>query len=879
MSPARRPTRSLALAVLAACLWLTASPIAGGVAVGAEPAFVAGAARSLVASAHPPLREVLRQPLWQLAAGRLPAGERQRLVAGLVVDDRSTGAPIAVAIELAAPAASPTLDALAAAGARVVNVAARSVEAYVASDRLVSVASVDAVRAIRPIRRRPAARSISPAATLHQSAAWQTAGLTGTGVKVGIIDGGFAGMTSRLGIDVPAAVHAHCYTAVGSFSTSLAACANGETHGTAVAEAIFDMAPGIDLYVADPISSLDEQRAVAWMTGHGVRIVNASFFSGLIFEGPGDGTSPYGDSLYGLVDQAVRAGALWVNAAGNAGDSGWTGPWSDADSNGLLDFAPGVETNTMTLGAGADVTVAIRWADPWGASTNNYNLELYSGSTLVASSTDLQAGAGDPFEVIEYQAPTAGTYGIRIRRVSGAPTSRMQLLVGTSEDVRLAHQVAEGTLPTPADGANPGMLAVGAVNVGRPNEIEPYSSRGPTLDGRAKPDLVAADCAPTTLDNPFCGTSEAAPFVTGAAAQVLQARPTMTPVQLANWLRSHAIPLGSPAPNSTFGAGRLDLGPLPFEAAAGMTFDVPPTGAIAGAPLTGQAVVSLVDAAGLLVAAGPGSAANVSISLEANAAGATLACPGGPTRTAVAGVASFAGCSVDRPGSGYVIRAESAGLPPVSSPPFDILDAGSALPLTLVAGPTTITIGGAAALTARFAAAPVTADRALEIERSLDGVHWSSAGVRGATDATGRLTISAGPTVTGWYRVRFAGAADLAAATSYPVRVVVRQSIALAASVRPTRTIARGTTVAFTSTVRPVDAGIPRATVAYVVYRRVGTAWVVYRRVSVTADTSGRARLAWRFAIRGSWYVRSSAAATTSNGSSGWSAIARYDVR
>ena len=72
---------------------------------------------------------------------------------------------------------------------------------------------------------------------------------------------------------------------------------------------------------------------------------------------------------------------------------------------------------------------------------------------------------------------------------------------------------------------------------------------------------------------------------------------------------------------------------------------------------------------------------------------------------------------------------------------------------------------------------------------------------------------------------------------------------------------------------------MPRATVGYVIYRRVGTSWVVYRRLAVTTDTSGRARLAWRFSLPGSWYVRSSAAATTSNGSSGWSAIARYEVR
>ena len=389
---------------------------------------------------------------------------------------------------------------------------------------------------------------------------------------------------------------------MGTFTTAIADCANGETHGTAVAEAVFDMAPGVDLYVADPISRLDEQRTVAWMIGNGIRVINASFLSGLMFEGPGDGTSPYSDSMYALVDQAVAGGALWVNAAGNAGDSGWTGAWTDGDGDGLLDFAPGVRADSMTLAAGTDVTVAIRWADPWGASANNYDLELYSGSTEVASSTDVQAGSGDPFEVIEYRAPAAGQYDIRIRRVSGAATPRMQLLVGTSANVKLAHQVAAGTLPAPADSANPGMLAVGAVNLDRPTEIEPYSSRGPTLDGRSKPDLVAADCAPTVTEDPFCGTSEAAPFVTGAAAQVLQAHPGLTPAGLADWLRSHAVPLGSPVPNSTFGAGRLDLGALPFAAPAGLAFASPPTGAVAGWPLTGQPAVTLVDSAGLVVA-------------------------------------------------------------------------------------------------------------------------------------------------------------------------------------------------------------------------------------------------------------------------------------
>ena len=83
----------------------------------------------------------------------------------------------------------------------------------------------------------------------------------------------------------------------------------------------------------------------------------------------------------------------------------------------------------------------------------------------------------------------------------------------------------------------------------------------------------------------------------------------------------------------------------------------------------------------------------------------------------------------------------------------------------------------------------------------------------------------------------------------------------------------------FTSIVRPQSDISARASVAYVIYRRVGTAWVLYKRVYVTADANGRARFSWKFGTAGSWYVRSLARATPSNAASTWSTVARYDVR
>src|SRR5205085_3318332 len=127
------------------------------------------------------------------------------------------------------------------------------------------------------------------------------------------------------------------------------------------------------------------QSVISWMTSQGVRIINASYSSGYLFEGPGDGTTSLTSTTYDDVDFATAKGALWVNSAGNHGDSGWTGTWADTDANGFLEYAPGDEYETLHLAAGQEIRVAIRWAEPWGHSTANYNVAIYyhdAGSPL-----------------------------------------------------------------------------------------------------------------------------------------------------------------------------------------------------------------------------------------------------------------------------------------------------------------------------------------------------------------------------------------------------------------------------------------------------------------------------------------------------------------
>ncbi|MDZ7377575.1 MAG: S8 family serine peptidase, partial [candidate division KSB1 bacterium] len=95
----------------------------------------------------------------------------------------------------------------------------------------------------------------------------------------------------------------------------------------------------------------------------------------------------------------------------------------------------------------------------------------------------------------------------------------------------------------PADGFH--VISVGAVyNTG---ELVGFSSRGPTYDGRIKPDVVAMganviSAQPNTLSDyrGVSGTSLSSPLVAGVAALILQAHPYLTPFEVRDALRETA---------------------------------------------------------------------------------------------------------------------------------------------------------------------------------------------------------------------------------------------------------------------------------------------------------------------------------------------------
>ena len=321
-----------------------------------------------------------------------------------------------------------------------------------------------------------------------------------------------------------------------------------------------DIAPDSSLYIATPRSNGDVRNAVDWMTSEGVSVI--AYPLGDYLDGPGDGTSPFGDSPLNTVDRAVDAGAVWLSAAGNEALSTWLGPYSAITEDGttLLTFEGDDITNGMILSKGDFIVAELRWDDDWAGASRDLDLLIwdFASSEYGASSFDLQTGRPGqvPHERLGYSVPADGLYAVVVGHDNGSVPDWVHLTV--TGPVVLEHYTGS-SITNPAESANPGMLAVGAAPWYDVHEIEWYSSQGPTLDGRVKPDIAGADCGSGALEEPewrgFCGASQSTPHVAGLAALVRQRFPDMTPAEVTAYLKEHAEQREEPDPNDNWGHG------------------------------------------------------------------------------------------------------------------------------------------------------------------------------------------------------------------------------------------------------------------------------------------------------------------------------------
>jgi pSer/pThr/pTyr-binding forkhead associated (FHA) protein/subtilisin family serine protease len=379
---------------------------------------------------------------------------------------------------------------------------------------------------------------------------WHAAGYGGQSIRVGVLDLGFDGYRSLLGSDLPENV------VVASFVYGKEPDSSGEVHGTACAEIVHEMAPNAELFFAYYDSTLVSMgQAVEWLLSQNVHIISNST-SGVV--GPMDGS----DESAEMVDDAVSRGVLWVNSSGNAAQEHYRGRFADTDGDGLHEFPDGTERMGLYLYA-PEVLIALNW-DDWERVTEDYDLFLYDNlGDFLASSEDIQSGLDGqaPTELLVGNDVPEGTYFISIAARS---TTRAGMLDLYTLGAAPEFPVPDHSLGSPADAR--GALTVGATQL-YDDSLASYSSRGPANDGRLKPELSAPAGVSSSSYAPqvFDGTSASTPHVAGAAALVWSAFPDYGAEQVRDYLQTHALDLGSPGPDDSFGYGRLRLPSPPAQ--------------------------------------------------------------------------------------------------------------------------------------------------------------------------------------------------------------------------------------------------------------------------------------------------------------------------
>ncbi|MBI4976104.1 MAG: S8 family serine peptidase [Spirochaetes bacterium] len=372
-------------------------------------------------------------------------------------------------------------------------------------------------------------------------------GSRGSGVKAAVIDGGFIGLASAQGAgEVPA-------SAV-NVDFSGAGMETGTTHGTAVAEVVYEAAPDATLYLMKIETSAQLGTAKNYCKANGINIVNHSM--GWLNTEFGRGDGP----ISAIVNDAAANGILWVNSAGNYARGHWQGMFADTDADYVHEFSGTTgEINQLgTVSSGTSIRLYLCWDDTWGGSANDYDLELYywtgSAWSNVALSWNIQNGDDYPVESISYTAAATGTYGCIIGKYSGV--AKNLRLIATAQN--LQYSVKAGSIVAPACAT--GALSVGAIDASNwmSGPSAWYSSQGPTADGRIKPDISGYSYMTNWTYGKFAGTSSASPSIAGHAAVIWGAYlGSYTATDVRNHLISNAVDMGTAGVDNEFGCGKV----------------------------------------------------------------------------------------------------------------------------------------------------------------------------------------------------------------------------------------------------------------------------------------------------------------------------------
>lgn len=337
-----------------------------------------------------------------------------------------------------------------------------------------------------------------------------------------------------------------------------------------------DVIDGVN-YLAEKSSALGRPLAI-----------NMSFGKKL---GPHDGRSHFERQIDAVLERALP-GFVIIKSAGNEASAGHhIQATIDTHLASVVpvDLAAGEKHVEIELWYARDDRLDVTVLDPTGkesvtvAAGGNDSKIFASGDQLTIRSTIGEAETGDNLVTIilsRLGATPQATWMVLPQAQSLLPIRVDGWLEGNTPATRFlgAHVSRYGTITEPGNAKR--IITVGAyvtkttgygVGIG---SIADFSSRGPTRDGRTKPDVTAPGDyidAPNAAYDPqapgtvspyvgMSGTSMAAPMITGSATLLLEADPRLLQATAKSLLEATATADAETGtvPNTIWGYGKVD---------------------------------------------------------------------------------------------------------------------------------------------------------------------------------------------------------------------------------------------------------------------------------------------------------------------------------
>lgn len=432
------------------------------------------------------------------------------------------------------------------------------IQAWVPVSAIKAISELPQISAVtRPVyATNRAGRVVTQGDTILKANVLRAQGISGKGVKVGIISDGANNWTSaRNSGDLPQNVTVYGSCSTRSANPSQCSPALTCNEGTAMAEIIHDLAPDAELAIAAVSTSME-------FISQANRLAN-TFGANIIVDDLGFYGEPYfTDGEIARAVAALPADVLYVSSAGNSAASHYERNYQQFPGGGNVHNFGAQNSDSADDAMGFLIppnrgTVALlQWDENFDNPSSNYDLYIFNVNGQITQQSAFTSGPALEAVCVPNTGSSDEVRFAVVNRQSGAGRRLEMFFLGAGA---IEYEVPGGSIF-----GHPGVtraLAVGTTNAGS-NTAAFYSSRGPAQRNRAKPDLTGVDGVSVTgaggFPSTFFGTSAAAPHVAGVAALLMSASRKNTTALVRQAMLNTATDLGSSGRDSTYGFGRVN---------------------------------------------------------------------------------------------------------------------------------------------------------------------------------------------------------------------------------------------------------------------------------------------------------------------------------